>query len=183
LALTSPPPHAVHRGLWAFARAYAHLRTGQRDSANAYLARVDSLAHYTPETVTFRGHTPARLLGVVGGILRGELLRTARRRNEAIAVLKQAVVLEDGLTYDEPEPLPFAARDWLGATLLEARRAGDAERVYRAALEDRPHNGWSLFGLEQALRAQRKRTEADQARAAFREAWVRSNTVLSGSNF
>ncbi|CAN5851495.1 hypothetical protein BH23GEM5_BH23GEM5_12440 [soil metagenome] len=83
----------------------------------------------------------------------------------------------------EHEPLPLAARDWLGATLLEARRAGGAERVYRAALEDRPHNGWSLFELEQALRAQRKRTEADQARAAFREAWVRSNTVLSGSNF
>jgi tetratricopeptide (TPR) repeat protein len=183
LALTAPPQHAVHRGLWTFARGYAYLRTGQRDSANAYLARVDSLAQHTPENVTFRGHTPARLLGVVGGILRGELLRTAGRRNEAIAVLEQAVVLEDGLTYDEPEPLPFAARDWLGATLLQARRAADAERVYRAALEDRPHNGWSLFGLEQAVRTQRKRAEADQVRAAFQQVWARSKTVLPSSRF
>ena len=73
---------------------------------------------------------------------------------DAIAALEQAVALEDALTYDEPEPLPFAARDWLGAALLDAGRAADAERVYRAALDDRPHNGWSLFGLEQALRAQ-----------------------------
>ncbi|HEX7238984.1 MAG TPA: hypothetical protein VF263_01850, partial [Longimicrobiaceae bacterium] len=156
LALTAAPPHAVHRGLWAFARGYAHLRGGQRDSAAAYLARVDSLATHTPETVVFRGHTPARLLGVVGGILRGELLRAEGRTDAAVAALEAAVSLEDGLTYDEPEPLPFAARDWLGAVLLEAGRAEEAERVYRAALEDRPRNGWSLAGLERALRAQGK---------------------------
>ena len=33
--------------------------------------------------------------------------------------------------YDEPEPLPFAARHWLGAALLEAKRFEEAERVYR----------------------------------------------------
>lgn len=183
LALTDAPPHAVHRGLWAFARGYAHLRTGGRDSAAVYLARVDSLAEHTPEAVTFRGHTAAKLLGVVGGILRSELLRGERRTDEALAALERAVTLEDGLTYDEPEPLPLAARDWLGAALLEAGRAGDAERVYRAALDDRPHNGWSLFGLEQALRAQGKTAEADRTRAAFAEAWARSETTLTASRF
>ncbi len=183
LSLTAAPPHAVHRGLWAFARGYAHLRGGQRDSAAAYLARVDSLATHTPETVVFRGHTPARLLGVVGGILRGELLRAEGRTDAAVAALEAAVSLEDGLTYDEPEPLPFAARDWLGAVLLEAGRAGEAERVYRAALEDRPRNGWSLAGLERALRAQGRTADADAAGAEFREAWARSETRLEGSRF
>jgi tetratricopeptide (TPR) repeat protein len=183
LALVAAPAHPVHRGLWSFARGYAHLRGGQRDSAAAYLARVDSLAAHTPETSAFRGHTPARLLGVVGGILRAELLRTEGRTDAAVAALKEAVVLEDGLTYDEPEPLPFAARDWLGAALLEAGRAGEAERVYRAALEDRPRNGWSLAGLERALRAQGKTADADAAGAAFRQAWARSRTQLTGSRF
>ncbi len=183
LALTAAPPHAIHRGLWAFARGYAHLQGSRRDSAAVYLARVDSLARNTPETVTFRGHTPERLLGVVGGILRGEMLRAEGRPDDAFAALERAVELEDGLTYDEPEPLPFAARDWLGAALLDAGRAADAERVYAAALEDRPHNGWSLFGLERALRAQGKTAEADRAGAAFREAWVRSETVLAASRF
>ncbi|HEU4882787.1 MAG TPA: hypothetical protein VFT45_11090, partial [Longimicrobium sp.] len=148
LSLTAPPPHPIHQGLWAFARGHAHLRLGRADSAAAYLARVDSLAQNTPQDITFRVHTAPALLGVAGGILRGELLRGEGRMEDAIAALEQAVALEDALTYDEPEPLPFAARDWLGAALLEAGRAVDAERVYRAALADHPHNGWSLFGLE-----------------------------------
>jgi tetratricopeptide (TPR) repeat protein len=183
LALAAAPPHPVHRGLWSFARGYAHHRGGQRDSAAAYLARVDSLAAHTPETSGFRGHAPARLLGVVGGILRGELMLAEGRTDAAVAALEKAAELEDGLTYDEPEPLPFAARDWLGAALLEAGRAGDAERVYRAALEDRPRNGWSLAGLERALRAQGRTADADAAGAAFREAWARSRTQLTSSRF
>lgn len=183
LALGAAPAHPVNRGMWAFARGHAHLRTGARDSAAAYLARVDSLARLTPDSVTFRGHTASRLLGILGGILRGEVLRGEGKTTEALAALEEAVALEDALVYDEPEPLPFATRDWLGAALLEAGRPADAERVFRAALDDRPRNGWSLFGLEQALRAQGSTADADRTRAAFAEAWARSRTTLSASRF
>jgi tetratricopeptide (TPR) repeat protein len=183
MALTAAPPHPIHRGLWAFGRGYAHLRLGHTDSAAAYLARVESLAEHTPEGMNFRGHGAPALLGIVGGILRAEMLRAEGRREDAIAALEQAVALEDALVYDEPEPLPFAARDWLGAALLEAGRAADAERVYRAALDDRPHNGWSLFGLEQALRAQGRTADADEARARFDQAWARSDVRLDASRF
>jgi tetratricopeptide (TPR) repeat protein len=183
LALTAVPPHPIHHGLWAFARGHAHLRGGDADSAAVYLARVDSLVEHTPSGVSFRSHSAAALLGIVAGILRGEVLRGEGRMEDAIAALEQAVALEDALIYDEPEPLPFAARDWLGAALLQAGRAADAERVYRAALDDRPHNGWSLFGLEQALRAQSKIAEADEARARFEHAWSRSDVRLESSRF
>jgi tetratricopeptide (TPR) repeat protein len=183
LALTAPPSHPIHHGLWAFARGHAHLRLGRADSAAVYLEMVDSLAEHTPETMNFRGHTASSLLGIVGGILRAELLRGEGRREDALAALEQAVALEDALVYDEPEPLPFAARDWLGAALLEAGRAADAERVYRAALDDRPHNGWSLFGLEQSLRAQGRTAEADEVRARFDSAWARSDVSLQASRF
>jgi tetratricopeptide (TPR) repeat protein len=182
LALTAAPPHPVHRGMWAFARGYAHLRQDGRDSANAYLARVDSLA-MNGGTATFRGHGAPMLLGILGNVLRAEMLRADGRAEDAVFVLQIAVALEDALQFDEPEPLPFAARDWLGATLLGMGRAADAERVYRAALDDRPHNGWSLFGLEQALRAQNKTADADEARARFTQAWARSQTGLTASRF
>ena len=42
---------------------------------------------------------------------------------DAIEAFEQAVKLEDEIDYDEPEPLPFSARHWLGAALLEAKRA------------------------------------------------------------
>jgi tetratricopeptide (TPR) repeat protein len=183
MALAAPPPHPIHHGLWAFARGHAHLRLGQPDSAAAYLDLVDSLRIHTPATVTFRWHGAPALLGIVGGILRAEVLRAGGRWDAALAALEEAVALEDALMYDEPEPLPFAARDWLGAMLLEAGRAADAERVYRAALDDRPHNGWSLFGLEQALRAQGRAAEADEARTRFEQAWARSDVYLQASRF
>jgi hypothetical protein len=103
--------------------------------------------------------------------------------DDAITAFETAVTLEDGLGYDEPEPLPFAARDWLGAALLEAGRPADAERVYRASLDDRPNSGWSLFGLEQALRAQGRTADAHEARARFQQAWARSRTELTSSRF
>jgi tetratricopeptide (TPR) repeat protein len=67
--------------------------------------------------------------------------------------------------------------------LIEAGRFSEAEEVYKLALEDHPHNGWSLFGLEQALRSQGKRGPADEALRAFVEAWQRSDVWLTTSHF
>ncbi|MEM6708925.1 MAG: hypothetical protein AAF648_09085 [Pseudomonadota bacterium] len=92
-----------------------------------------------------------------------------------------AVVLEDSLDYDEPEPLPFAARHWLGALLLEQARYAEAEQVYRDELDDRPNNGWSLFGLHEALTAQGR--PDPEIEAAFETSWARSDTWIRGSRF
>lgn len=183
LALASPPAQPLQRGLWDFGVGYAHLRQGAADSARAYLDRVERAAAELGDSVNFRGHGAAALLGVVGGILRGELLRSQGQTAESIAVFERAVALEDEIRYDEPEPLNFSARHWLGAALLELNRAAEAERVYRAELEDHPHNGWSLLGLEQALRAQGRGEEADRVHTSFRESWARSDTWIRASRF
>ncbi len=80
----------------------------------------------------------------------------ARDQAAALAAFEKAVSIEDSLVWDEPEPLPFSARHWLGAALLETGRPAEAEPVYRADLKKHPHNGWSLLGLSQALAAQKK---------------------------
>jgi tetratricopeptide (TPR) repeat protein len=123
------------------------------------------------------------LLGITGNILRGEILREEGKLDEAIAAFERAVVGQDGLRYDEPEPLNFAARHWLGAALLEANRPADAEREYRASLVQHPNNGWSLFGLEQALRAQGSHAEADQVRADFLSYWENADVMIRSSRF
>ena len=99
----------------------------------------------------------------------------------AIASFEQAVTLEDELTYDEPEPLPFAARHWLGAVLIDVERFAEAEQVYRDELADHPHNGWSLFGLKTALEAQGKSSpEVDED---LEQSWSRSDIWLRSSRF
>ena len=99
----------------------------------------------------------------------------------ALRAFEAAVEVEDQLEYSEPEPLPFAARHWLGAALLEAGRHADAERVYREELADHPNNGWSLFGLKQALEAQGK--ASPDVDAQFEKSWARSDAWIAASRF
>lgn len=180
LALDEPPDGAIFRGFWDFGRGYAHLRTGDDLLARAYLEKVRRAAS---SDARFRGHPAEQLMGVVGGILDGEIRRHDGDIDGAIAALETAVEIEDALRYDEPEPLNFTARHWLGALLLEAGRTADAEAVYRASLDDHPHNGWSLFGLEEALRALGRGAEADVVHAEFEEAWRRADHWIRASRY
>jgi tetratricopeptide (TPR) repeat protein len=178
-AITRRPSPEVSAGLWDFGHGYAKLRLGEPDFARVYLDRVKRTA--STSKAAFRSHSAERLLGVVAGILEGELLRTEGDLPGAIAAFEKAVAHDDALEYDEPEPLPFAARHWLGAALLEANRAADAERVYRESLTDHPKNGWSLYGLRQALVAQSKpAADVDEELA---KSWARADTWIRSSRF
>ena len=156
---------------------------GDRDAAERSLARVQQIVADAEENEGFRGHPIENLLGVVGGILEGEMAAMDGRNQEAIAIFERAIEIEDGLRYDEPEPLNLSARDWLGALLLEMGEHARAEAVYREALIDHPLNGWSLFGLEQALRAQGRDSEADAVRADFDDSWARADVWIRASRF
>ena len=181
LELDDRPKSPIRRGIWDFARGYAHLRLGDPGGAYEHLELVRREMEEAPEGEEFRDHAVDQLLGVVGGILEAELLRLDQRRlDEAVAVLEEAVAVEDGMIYDEPEPLNFSARHWLGDVLLEMGRHEEAEAVFRAALEDHPMNGWSLFGLEASLRARGLDEEADRVQVLFEEAWARSDTEIRG---
>ena len=184
LALDSPPRnHPIFRGLWDFARGYAHLRSGSADSASIYLTRVYDGAAAGADSVIFRGHTARDLLTITGAILQAEIARAQDRPAEAVELLEGAVTIEDNLRYDEPEPLNFSARHWLGSALLDAGRPDDAERVFRAELEDHPHNGWSLTGLRLALLAQNRDAQADQVEADLDRAWAAADTWVRRPHF
>jgi tetratricopeptide (TPR) repeat protein len=179
LEVTKRPEREIPAATWDFAQGYAYLRTKQEDLAPVYLTRVKKTAETAK--AEFRGHSAKNLLGVLSGILEGEIARTNGDLPGAIAAFERAVAADDALDYDEPEPLPFPARHWLGAALLEAKRPADAERVYREDIADHPHNGWSLLGLQQALKAQGK-SSAD-IDADLEASWSRSDTWTRASRF
>jgi hypothetical protein len=53
--------------------------------------------------------------------------------------------------------------------------------VYRDELQDHPHNGWSLIGLQQALKAQGKSDpEVDKDLA---QSWARADHWVRASRF
>ena len=173
----------IFRGFWDFGQGYAHLRAGEADIARGFLEAIEEGRASASEAVEFRGHSASDLLGIVGGVLDGEILREEGRNDEAIASFEAALLIEDGLRYDEPEPLNFSVRDWLGAILLDVGRPAEAEAVYRAAIEDHPFNGWSLFGLEQSLRAQGRIGDAEETAKILQTSWARSDVWIRSSRF
>ena len=117
--VTDRPKGDIPGGFWDFARGYAHLRKGETDFAKVFAARVLSAADTSKEM--FRVNPAKNLLGTVGGLLDGEIKRAAGDLPARSTSFERAVKLEDDLPYDEPEPLPFAARHWLGAALLRGQ--------------------------------------------------------------
>jgi len=63
----------------------------------------------------FRVHSAHDLLGILAPMLEGEIERSEGSLDRAISAFTRAVAQYDALMYDEPEPLPFSPRHWLGA--------------------------------------------------------------------
>ena len=82
---------------------------------------------------------------------------------------------------DEPPAWMIPARHVLGAALLKVGKADEAEKVYRADLAKLPDNGWSLFGLAQALRVQSKTDEAAAYQAKFEKVWAKADIKIKSS--
>ncbi len=173
------PTTDIPGGMWDFARGYAELRRGNTNAAREHLARIAAAG--ASSRALFKMHPAKSLLGIVGGILEGEIERTGGHPEKAVGAFERAVSLQDSLIVDDPHPLPFTARHWLGAILLDEKRFGDAERVYNEDLVRHPGNGWALAGLRQALGGQGKATASVEE--AFRRSWVRADTPLQTSRF
>ena len=115
--------------------------------------------------------------------LRADIAAASGNANESVRLLRAAATAEDGLLYDEPHLWLAPTRHALGAALLGAGRAREAERTYREDLAHYPENLWSLAGLAQALRRQGRAEAADDALARFRTARARADVAINASRF
>lgn len=176
-------PYAM--GVWHWARGIALVRKDDLAAARRELAALRTRAAdpATRELLIWNINPASALLEIATHHLAGELGAAGRDWDTAIAELQLAVQLEDALTYDEPPTWELPMRHVLGAVLLEAGRPAEAETVYRRALDRFPQNGWSLFGLAQALEAQGREQEAGRVRARFRVAWRTADVTLTASRF
>jgi len=185
-ALREPAPPAEFRvtsAVWHYARGMAHAEKRDFPAATASRDSIAAIAAVLPEGTYFGLNAAAPVLRFVATHLEGEIAARSGKTDEAIALLTRAAGMQDSLQYDEPPPLPLQARQALGDVLLLAGRADDAARVYQEDLKRFPENGWSLFGVAQATRAQKKTTAAKTADARFKKAWAKSDIVLRGSRF
>ena len=172
------------RAIWHYGRGLALARTGHGEDAEKELREIEKIASdpaLKDMKVGFNDAT--KITAIARGLLAGELAGSRKQYDEAVSQLERAVAAQDSLHYDEPEDWYLPARHVLGAVLLEAGRPADAEQVYQKDLLQHRHNGWALFGLAHALRAQGKNDEAERAEAQYALAWAHADVKLTASRF
>jgi len=178
-----PADMPMRRAAWHYARGMALAATGKSAEAAAERDSVGAIAGSFPADAYFSLNPAAAVFRFAEAHLTAEIAARSGKTDEAIPLLQKAVATQDSLRYDEPPPWSLTARQSLGAVLLAAGRAGDAEAVYREDLARFPEEGWSLYGLTQALRAQDKTKEAAAAEKRFLLAFARSDVTLQASRY
>jgi tetratricopeptide (TPR) repeat protein len=171
--------------IWHYAEALAALRQSRRADAEMHYARLKALAaDPVMETLTVWDRYPlAHAVNIAERTVAAELAEARGDRTTAIGALQQAVLIEDRIPYDEPPGWHAPVRQALGATLLAAGRATEAEAVYREELRRNPANGWSLKGLALALDKQGRHEEAARTEKEFAQAWQHADVQLLASRF
>jgi tetratricopeptide (TPR) repeat protein len=171
--------------VWHFARGTAFEATKRLDQARAERTAMEALRKDVPAGPAFGMlfNDASVLLDIAADSLDARIAFAAGDHAAAIASWQKAVVLEDGMNYDEPEEWYYPVRESLGAALLLDGRGAEAETVFREELKRHARNPRSLFGLWQSLAAQKKSSDADWVHGQFLTAWKRADVKLSLADF
>ncbi|MDZ4739135.1 MAG: hypothetical protein SGJ03_04445 [Alphaproteobacteria bacterium] len=185
LAARAPDPGLHYAtAIWHYARARAFAMKGDVNAATRESALIaPSFSEADGKVFQGFGVPGDDMVRIAGHVVRAEIARAKGDLPDAINELKAAVIAQDNLAYTEPPWWDFPTRQYLGAVLLQAGRAGEAADVYRQDLKEWPKNGWSLFGLHAALVKQGRTSEAAAAQSAYEKAWARADVELKESRF
>ena len=184
--LEEPAPPASQRystGVWNYAQGVAHAARGEGDAARANLAALQSASRTVPAGLMISINDAGMLLRTATHALSGEIELKSGKTADAIRDLRLAVEAEDSLHYDEPPTWYYPVRQSLGAALLKSNRPKDAAAVYQDDLRRHPDNGWSLYGLMLAQRAQGLTKDAAATESQFKQAWARADVTLTASAY
>lgn len=181
---TEQPPEdlAYSTGIWHYARGMALSQTGRLDQAVAEQEMIKPLADsISVRFLDERDYPASLLLSIADELLMGEIALATEQYPVAIGHFENAVANQDTLPYTEPPFWYYPTRQSLGYALMKSGAVAEAADVYVKDLEEYPRNGWSLFGLAQALEAQGLSAEASQVRARFENVWQMADVSLNAS--
>ena len=162
------PKQLLLRAFWHYGRALAFVTSGKGNEAAEEQRAFEAVRKEVPAKAMPGNNTTDKVLGVAAAVLEARL---ANDPDTAITHWRRAVELEDALAYGEPPDWYYPVRESLGAALLRAGQAAEAEQVFREDLKRNRRNGRSLFGLMVSLKAQRRITESELVSQEFARAW------------
>lgn len=160
-------PVSILMSLLARGTALAHF--GDLLGAESYLVDLEDYRRVLSGDPGMMQNSPRELGEIARHLLKARIASGYGDHEFAINELKTAVEVEDRLFYNEPPDWWLPVRETLGAEMLRAGHAADAEKVFRDDLTRNLHNPRSLYGLAEALKAQKK--DAAKTVAEFHRRW------------
>lgn len=176
-----PEEFPVARTLQHYARGIAFAAKGQVMEANAEQDKFEFCASRLTGQEGFGNNMAISVVNLARHMLAGEIALANNKLDEAATELRIAVRAEDDLNYDEPPAWIVPVRHSLGAVLVKAGRFAEAEQVYRDDLKRLPKNGWSLYGLAEALKGENKLAESKRVQDQFALAWKKADMPITSS--
>ncbi|HKN17382.1 MAG TPA: hypothetical protein VJX47_10585 [Candidatus Sulfotelmatobacter sp.] len=175
--LKMPQPDASMKTatvFWHLGRGLALAGTGKITEAEAEYKIVSDAEAATPPDVIFQmpiNNKAKDIMKIAKDVLGAKLALAKKDNSGAVALLRDAVAIQDTLKYGEPPDWFFPVRESLGATLLINGDAAGAEKVFRDDLERNPRNPRSLWGLHEALLQQKRDYDAGFVHRQFESSW------------
>lgn len=184
LAEPPPPPGLkLDNAIYAYARGFAAVNTGDRATAMADRAKLAALRDSDLSAFDAFAIPAKPMTELALAMLDGEIARKDGQLDAAIASFRRASDIERRLPYTEPAYWHQPVSHYLGAALIQAGRPQEAEAVYRESLKHYRRDGWAYFGLAQALERQGKTAEAAEAMASHKLAFRTADVTLTSSRF
>jgi tetratricopeptide (TPR) repeat protein len=175
LASKAPDPEMKTTTVfWHFARGMAFAGKGKISEAEAEYKIVSEAEKATPPDVIFQmpiNNKAKDIMKIAADVLGAQVALAKKDSAAAAGMLREAVAIQDKLNYGEPPDWFFPVRESLGGVLLMSGDAKKAEQVFRDDLAKNPRNPRSLFGLQQALKAQDRSYDAGFVEKQFRDSW------------
>ena len=185
LAQKMPPPELkLTTAMFHYARAFAYANKHDFKHAAQERAKLAAMIANKEFAAIDAFPVPGTKMAELGlTLVDGEMARQRGHLAKALAHFKTANELYDAIPYTEPDYWHQPVSHIYGAALLQAHKPVEAEAVYRRSLMDHRIDGWALFGLEQALKAQGKTADAAKVQAEFDKAWSMADVKLASSRF
>ena len=159
---------------WHFGRGMALASTGKVSEAEAEYKVVSDAEAATPPDVVFAmpfNNKAKDVMKIAKDVLGAKVAMAKKDNAGAIVLLREAVAIQDTLKYGEPPDWFFPVRESLGAALLISGDTAEAEKAFREDLDRNPRNPRSLFGLHQALKAEKRDYDAGFIQKQFDASW------------
>ncbi len=179
LSLPAPDsPSRIGLAVWHWARGIAFSSTGETWNAQTERQQLIAAIQKQSPEATYGNNSAQKVFAVALEALDARIAESQGDRQGSISHWRKAVAAQDALSYDEPPGWYYPVRESLGAALAQDGQYVEAEKVFRADLEENPRNPRSLFGLWKTLEAEKKTADAEWIRPQFEKAWKNADVPL-----